>query len=690
MESAVIGGRERWRRRLAGLSTELNAQRKRLSADDPESPRLETLARRARGLEALQQFSEPLLDALDTLDERPEAATWGEWSARLTGLAQLALRQPASVLRVLAELHPMATVGPVPLAEVRAVLGERLGELRDPPSLPSGGAVFVGTPEEARGLAHRVVFVPGLAEKVFPQKVTEDPILLDAERSVISPVLRTQADRVAEERLHLHLAVGSATERLVASWPRLDTERARPRVPSFYALELVRAATGTLPDFEALLSRADGGLARRLGWPAPEEPGDAIDPAEYDLALLGSLTDDGSGRRAEPDRGRGRARYLLDTNAHLARALRARARRHRLPRFGPDDGFIAPGEIAAQELASFALGERPYSATALERYARCPYQFYLRSLVRLAPREVPTRAEGMDALTRGSLIHEAQFRILRRLRDEGELRDCDPGRLPYAREVVAEELAGVDAEYREQLAPAITEVWRAHLDAIAADLLEWIALTWDERSVPGAFEPAHFELSFGLGSRAADQAHDEASRADPVELPIGLKLRGSIDLVERDAEGRLRATDYKTGRNRTRARLRIQGGLTLQPALYGLALRALFPEADVRGGRLYFCTSRGGYTSNHVALDEVTESAAREVVEAISGALREGFLPPTPRRDAWGVECERCDYRMVCGPDELGRVARKHDRALQRSRLEGEAGAYGRRANALRLLRSRE
>jgi len=36
--------------------------------------------------------------------------------------------------------------------------------------------------ENARGLSFDVVFVPGLAERLFPQKLIEDPILSDRAR----------------------------------------------------------------------------------------------------------------------------------------------------------------------------------------------------------------------------------------------------------------------------------------------------------------------------------------------------------------------------------------------------------------------------------------------------------------------------------------------------------------------------
>ncbi len=678
IESHALGGRERWTTRLAGLRAELELRVREVSAEAPDSPRARALTHRLASLDELQRFLFPLLDELSAL---PTSASWGSWVTALTRVATRALREPAPVLRALAELAPMGEVGPVSLTEVRLVLGERLGELRDPPSTQLAGKLFVGSPEEARGHSFAVVFVPGLAEKLFPKKVLEDPILLDPVRAAISPALITVPERVAEERLALRLAVGAAERAIVLSWPRVDTERGRPRVPSFYGLEVVRAAEGTLPDWSALEKLALHGAASRLGWPAPERPTDAIDEAEYDLATLAQALGKGGATGATT----GAARYLLEANPHLGRALRARARRHGVARFLPEDGLVSPSARAAEALAKHRLAARPYSATALERYARCPYQFYLHSVARLSPREVPERVEGLDPLTRGSFIHEAQFRILRSLRDQGAL-PLDSARLALARAEVNRVFAEVEHEYRERLAPAIEDVFRSHVDAIHADLLEWVARLAEPEAAGAAFVPTHFELAFGLPAR---DGHDEASRREPLPLAAGVTLRGSIDLVERRGRG-LRATDYKTGRNSTPARLRLGGGQTLQPALYAMALEALFPEDEVSGGRLYFCTTRGDWGAREVPLDEITRGGVRDVLAAIDGALADGFLPPVPLEDRTRSECTRCDYLGVCGEGEARRVANKVARATAKSRGTGDEAEQGKRLIQLDLVRRRE
>ena len=57
-----------------------------------------------------------------------------------------------------------------------------------------------------------MVFVPGIAEKLFPHRITEEPILLDAARKKLNVGLATNDDRLARERLALALVLGIIAE----------------------------------------------------------------------------------------------------------------------------------------------------------------------------------------------------------------------------------------------------------------------------------------------------------------------------------------------------------------------------------------------------------------------------------------------------------------------------------------------
>jgi CRISPR/Cas system-associated exonuclease Cas4 (RecB family) len=192
-------------------------------------------------------------------------------------------------------------------------------------------------------------------------------------------------------------------------------------------------------------------------------------------------------------------------------------------------------------------------------------------------------------------------------------------------------------------------VWEDGIAAVRADLREWLRRV----ALDQAFTPWRFELSFGLSGR---EQHDPASTEAPVLLDCGILLRGSIDLVELGETGALRATDYKTGRlHARRGATVIGGGELLQPVLYALALEKLFPEARVELGRLWYCTSVGGFEEIEIPLDDEARAAAAHLGEVVGGALAAGFFPAAPAEGA----CRRCDYHAVCGPYEEARVKKK-------------------------------
>jgi CRISPR/Cas system-associated exonuclease Cas4 (RecB family) len=199
----------------------------------------------------------------------------------------------------------------------------------------------------------------------------------------------------------------------------------------------------------------------------------------------------------------------------------------------------------------------------------------------------------------------------------------------------------------------------------------------------GGWEPAYFEFAFGL---PGDQDRDPSSVPDPVLVDGRFTLRGSVDLIEtrREAGGAksedrgaatpaatnvgprtsnvdlhppplaLRITDHKTGRNRTTWKTVIGGGAILQPVLYGLAIEQAL-HATVQSGRLFYCTSAGGFVDHEIPMNETNRRIGIEALEIVDRAIELGFLPAAPAERA----CTWCDFLPVCGPDERRRVANK-------------------------------
>jgi hypothetical protein len=646
VDTKVIGkDADRWHRRLDGKARELERQKKEAARDEHGGDaKVDAIAHVLGQLDHLRAFALPIIE---TLASWPAEALWGRWLDLFDGLAPRVLRTPSHVLRVLADLRPMAEVGPIDLDEARRVLAERLLLLESDPPARRYGRVFVGTPHQARGRSFAVVFVPGLAERMFPQKPREDALMLDELRRSVDTSLPTQNHRLNAERQLLQIAAGAASERLYVSYPRIELSESRARVPSFYALDVMRAATGRIPHHEELerLARVAGDAT--LAWPAPSRPEDAIDDQEHDLAVLRSLLDE-----KDPAAVRGHAHYLLKLNECLRRSVVDRwARGER--RWSPSDGLIRISPYTKDALASRRLTKRPYSLSSLQKFSACPYQFLLASVFKLQPLEVPEPLQRMDPLTRGSLFHEIQAHFFREMERRREL-PITIASVDAARTVLQDVVTATAETWHDELVPAVERVWTDEVAAIRRDLRAWL----DSVARDGAeWLPKYFEYGFGTvpGER------DSRSRADAITLPGGFLLKGAIDLIEEHIPTKvLRVTDHKTGRKPDRIdKVIIGGGAVLQPVLYAMAVETALNQ-PVYYGRLYYCTSAGSFHSHAIPLEERTREAGLEVLQVVDRAIERGFLAPAPTEEA----CGRCDFRPVCGPGVFKRVLRKPPDAL--------------------------
>jgi hypothetical protein len=140
----------------------------------------------------------------------------------------------------------------------------------------------------------------------------------------------------------------------------------------------------------------------------------------------------------------------------------------------------------------------------------------------------------------------------------------------------------------------------------------------------------------GDARRAVDAALPLLATLTPVtaeqrfDIAIdGVSLGGYIDLLARDAEGRLTIVDYKTGSTPS-------DHYALQFALYGRAIAAEYPEPAV--------TQLLRISTEHAALEDVTPACDDELARAIEAARTMDSDEPRP-----GARCRTCIYAFdVC------------------------------------------
>ncbi len=432
-------------------------------------------------------------------------------------------------------------------------------------ALPAPDANFRGVQVldamAARGVPFRALFVLGMNEGLFPRTIREDAFLGDCERALLETALgykvAAKLGGFDEERLLFTLLAGAAREKLYCLYSRND-EGARPLAPSWYLDELGRAA-----DAEKIQTIFVPRGEMEKSALAPFDRVERLPPEELAIRLI--LT----AREPQPlvDRclpapslyGRGR-----EAIRHLETIADALAER---------DGVV--GALPAYWARLAADGISP---TALETYARCPFQFFARHLLGLERLERPEVSPAPDAADAGEIVHAILKIFYQELLDRpSAIREPHGGE--QSRTTGSGQASLISSEQATAaLGAAAQRVFRAfERDHPVGYPLAWENLQEDlvallEQAV--ARDLAELSAS-GYAPRALES---EATARLPESWPAplgGLLIRGRIDRIDyQPKENRFRMVDYKLksapapapdDRNLLRAAVR---GKRLQPPFY--------------------------------------------------------------------------------------------------------------------------
>jgi len=516
---------------------------------------------------------------------------------------------------------------------------------------------------DARPLRFDRVYLLGLNEKAFPRLVQERCFIDESDRAAWGArgvVLDRRSDLVGREMLLMYLACTRAEGGLTVSYLTADAT-GKPLAPSVFLDELESAARR-------------GGMAVEHKTVAP---GRFVPPAG-EIATAGEVANaavlaafDGS-RRTMKELAAGAPELLAAARRWAPGALEAASHgilaSHRRWREEVPDAFDGriddPALLAA--LAERFPGHWVFSASELNSYARCPWQFFGRYLLGLRPLAAPEVQ--MTPTDRGSFCHDVLWRTFTSLRER------------FGAPVV---LAEIDAEDVEEALGQAVEAERRRLAEVAEHSGLWEVQTRYWRSMLREYLAAerdraeggavYFELGFGMGGAGAERM-DPASLGDPVTVRAGewsIRARGKIDRVDR-LEGLL-AVDYKTGA--VPSGKSMNEGLDVQLAVYGAVL------AEAFGGRVHGGAYHDVRRCSHKYFADFKRTRTRRVdVEDFAGLLaasmravggyvegmRSGRFDALPRHGcaSW------CPYRQICHYS-------RHRAEIKAAAVDEEAGGPG-------------
>ena len=634
-EFAICKGTAEWRRLRRHQRQDL-VLRQRSEDDEPRVLRIPA---------AQLTFLADTVDSLaGDLLELPAQASWREYAGAWKSLLKKHLgilpaadsRAPGQVgAEILAILDQLGALDSV---EDRVALGdfshtfqhwlERSGMTDD---RRNREGVMVLSATAARGLPFRALFIIGMNEGVFPRTIREDAFLRDRDREVLERDLGYKVSQKLaafdEEKLLFTLLVGAAQERLHCSFQRAD-ESGRGLAPSWYIDELKRALLERGRECESIsIPRS---ITEKTAV-APFDRQERLLPAE--LAI--SLTLDGQDPTA-----------LIDACAPLAALYRAGRKvvgaiDQSGDRLLAYDGAL--GELAGAWKHFAARGLAP---TALETYARCPFQFFARHLLGLQPLDRPEEILGPSPAEFGALGHEILDTFYRELIDRGYF----AGRKSTADAATTLQTvaARAFADYEENHPVGYPLAWESLKEGLGQLLHRVVVQDLNELESSG-FIPVSLETDV-TGRLPADW---------PAPLG-GLRIHGRMDRIDRNKE-RLRVIDYKfklgagpasPDKNLIRAALR---GERLQPPFYYVLARdwaegqdETISQATIEADFYYIAPrwADGPLTSKPYggdALSGPVGAATKETLAYLADGVRQGrfFINR-------GEHCGHCDVAPIC------------------------------------------
>ena len=446
------------------------------------------------------------------------------------------------------------------LAALRAVLETVSFSLPDQPGVMAASAL------DGRGLSFQAIALMGLSEGEFPKQEREDILLRERDRTALR-----ERGLLLDTRLHgdeatlFYQAVTRGRQRLLLTRPYL-AEDGQSWEPSPY-WEQMHAFCGK------------PGVVR-------VRPEDRLDPTEAASSV--------EWREAAQEFD------IYQKNGLEALAARLAPR--------------AAGKFEGEGLdVSSRFGVKfGWSASKLESYGTCPFEFFVAYGLGLEPREEPE--EGFDVRALGSMLHK----IL-----EESYRGAD------LRETAGRVFATAPRDYGFRPTP----LWALQKAELLKRLEETVA---GLAEVSQGWRPFRQELKFGMGAPSLELE----TEAGPV------RLHGFIDRVDMANDGSLRVIDYKTG-GAAISVAHLHEGRRLQLPIYALAVQKALGLGQVKSG-FYWHIQKAEASSLKLEKFEDGINSAFAVAIAHVGrhvnGIRSGKFAPKPPTEGCPSYCPAAGF----------------------------------------------
>ncbi|MBN8545713.1 MAG: exodeoxyribonuclease V subunit gamma [Ignavibacteria bacterium] len=331
----------------------------------------------------------------------------------------------------------------------------------------------------------------------------------------------------------------------------------------------------------------------------------------------------------------------------------------------PFAGYISFDETEETPLSLPVLRRvnTPFSATSLESYARCPYQFFAKYILGTeADEEI---SEELDSLEFGTLLHS----ILRAFHSElleqnKKISDCTDAELEEYLNRLIDIAKNIEDHNLTELLDTESFLSAEKILGIAGNSTWSILYKYLEvaRNNSNTFLPALFESNFG-GLKLTGRNSEER------RAPYEIKIKGRIDRIDVDETNRLfKVIDYKSG-GKKYPEPEVREGKRLQLPLYLIAadkgkikdlpedFSYLFPqifslkynENDFGAKDIHFSSGKVPDTRENAKAkwEELLQITETNIQTFVLNIL-EGKFNLTSDSDRDNKNCQYCNLKPLC------------------------------------------
>ncbi|MDO9303477.1 MAG: PD-(D/E)XK nuclease family protein, partial [Anaerolineales bacterium] len=432
--------------------------------------------------------------------------------------------------------------------------------------------VFVASVLDGRGLSFEAVVLMGLSEGEFPKQEREDILLRESDRAALHLETKLHGD----EATLFYQAVTRGRQKLLLTRPYL-AEDGQAWEPSPFWTEIIRL-NGDQPTVRV---RGDVRLV---------DSAEAASNVEW-------------------------VESAQDFDIHIKNGIEVLRARMNPKASGIYEGDTSTGSIL--DLSERFGASHGWSASRLESYGTCPFEFFIAYGLELEPRE--ESEEGFDVRMLGSMLHK----ILE------EVYGGSPSTSLRVKETAQKVFADAPAKYGFRP----TALWTQQ----QAELTRVLEKTIDElNKISQGFTPHTMEARFGMGKPSLVL---KTSAGD-------VRLHGYIDRLDSAPDGTLRVIDYKAGSAAISAS-HLKEGRRLQLPIYAMAARDALGLGEVSSG-FYWHIQKAEASSLKLekfdgGVNGAFETAIAHVVHHVK-EIRAGHFEPKPPEDGCPSYCPAVNF----------------------------------------------